>query len=65
MIMTSQILFRVPTELKKKFKQTTKEQWVSMDYVLNLFIRAYIEDSSIVKVGIDMEKLVEVTKKIQ
>ena len=62
--MTSQILFRVPTELKKKFKQTTKEQGVSMDYVLNLFIKAYLEDSSIVKVSIDIEKFRKIAENI-
>lgn len=56
-IMTSQILFRVPTELKMKFKQTVKDQGVSMDYVLNLFIRAYVENPKIIKVEIDENEL--------
>ncbi len=55
--MTSQILFRAPTELKKKFKQTVKDQGVSMDYVLNLFIRAYVENPKIIKVEIDEDEL--------
>ncbi len=55
--MTSQILFRVPTELKMKFKQTVKDQGVSMDYVLNLFIRAYVENPKIIKVEIDENEL--------
>lgn len=35
-----------------------------MDYVLNLFIRAYLEDSSIVKVSIDIEKFRKIAENI-
>ncbi len=36
-----------------------------MDYVLNLFIRAYIEDPSIVKVSIDIEKFRKIANNIK
>ena len=63
--MTTQVLFRTDRETKEAFKQLTKEQGISMDYVLNLFIRAYLEDSSIVKVTIDMEKFQKIVKRIR
>lgn len=63
--MTSQVLFRTDAKLKQAFQAKLKTQGLSMDYVLNLFIRAYIEDPSIVKVNIDMEKFVEITKRLQ
>ena len=54
--MTSQLLTRVPTELKKQFKAQVEKDGLSMDYVINFFIRAYVENPNIIKIEFDMKE---------
>ena len=55
--MTSQVLFRTNSKLKEAFQAKAKAQGMSMDYILNLFIRAYVENPKIIKVEIDEDEL--------
>ncbi len=51
--MTSQLLTRVPTELKNQFKAKAERNGFSMDYLVNVFIRTYTENPNIVQTYID------------
>ena len=53
--MTSQLLTRVPTELKQQFKMKAENQGFSMDYLINVFIRTYTENPNIVQTYIEEE----------
>ena len=53
--MTSQLLTRVPTELKQQFKAKAENQGFSMDYLINVFIRTYTENPNIVQTYIEEE----------
>ena len=61
--MTSQLLTRVPTELKQQFKMKAENQGFSMDYLINVFIRTYTENPSIVQTYIDDEAFDEIIRR--
>ncbi len=61
--MTSQLLTRVPTELKKQFKMKAEKQGFSMDYLINVFIRTYTENPSIVQTHIDDDAFDEIIRR--
>ena len=58
--MTSQLLFRTDSQIKEAFKSKAKAQWVSMDYVLNIFIKNYIEKPDIIQTYIDDDAFDEI-----
>ena len=41
--MTSQLLTRVPTELKKQFEQKVQADGVSMNFIVTTFIEEYVK----------------------
>ncbi len=55
--MTSQLLIRTDSQVKEAFKSKAKAQWVSMDYLLNVFIHSYIEKPDIVHSYVDDDVL--------
>jgi antitoxin component of RelBE/YafQ-DinJ toxin-antitoxin module len=61
--MTSQLLTRVPTELKQQFKMKAENQGFSMDYLINVFIKTYTENPSIVQTYIDDDAFDEIVRR--
>jgi antitoxin component of RelBE/YafQ-DinJ toxin-antitoxin module len=61
--MTSQVLFRTDSELKKAFQARTKAQGLSMDYVLNMFVQTYINNPQIIETYIDEEAFDEMIRR--
>ena len=61
--MTSQLLTRVPTELKRQFKARTREQGVSMDFLMNVFIRTYVERPQIIQTYVEEEAFDEMIRR--
>lgn len=61
--MTSQLLTRVPTALKNQFKAKAEQSGFSMDYLVNVFIRTYTENPSIVKTYIDDDAFDEMIRR--
>jgi hypothetical protein len=53
--MTTQVLFRTDIQTKEAFKRKTQSEGVSMDHILNVFIKTYIEKSGVVQTYIDDE----------
>ena len=53
--MTSQLLTRIPTELKKQFEAQAKEQGLSMNYLITILIRTYTKNPRIVQTYVDDE----------
>jgi antitoxin component of RelBE/YafQ-DinJ toxin-antitoxin module len=51
--MTSQVLFRTDSKLKEAFQSKAKAQGVSMDFILNTFVRTYVDKPDIVQTYID------------
>jgi antitoxin component of RelBE/YafQ-DinJ toxin-antitoxin module len=51
--MTSQVLFRTDTKLKTEFKQKVQSHGLSMDYVLNIFMKTYVNNPQIVETYVD------------
>jgi hypothetical protein len=51
--MTSQVLFRTDSKLKQAFQSKAKAQGVSMDFILNTFVRTYVDKPDIVQTYID------------
>ncbi len=60
--MTSQLLIRTDSQIKEAFKSKAKAQWVSMDYVLNIFIKNYIEKPDIIQTYIDDDAFDEIIR---
>ena len=55
--MTSQLLTRIDTDLKNRFKARAQEQGLSMDFLVNIFIKTYTEKPESVQVYVDDEML--------
>ena len=51
--MTSQLLTRIDTDLKNRFKTRAREQGVSMDFLVNVFIKTYTEKPESVQVYVN------------
>jgi antitoxin component of RelBE/YafQ-DinJ toxin-antitoxin module len=51
--MTSQLLTRIDTDLKNRFKARAQEQGLSMDFLVNIMIKAYTEKPESVKIYVD------------
>ena len=51
--MTSQVLFRTDIQTKTDFKNKVQSNGLSMDYVLNVFIRTYINNPQIMETYVD------------
>jgi antitoxin component of RelBE/YafQ-DinJ toxin-antitoxin module len=60
--MTSQLLIRTDSQIKEAFKSKAKAQGVSMDYVLNIFIKNYIEKPDIIQTYIDDDAFDEIIR---
>ena len=60
--MTSQLLIRTDSQIKEAFKSKARAQWVSMDYVLNIFIKNYIEKPDIIQTYVDDDVLDEIIR---
>lgn len=61
--MTSQLLIRTDSQIKEAFKSKAKAQWVSMDYILNIFIKKYIEKPDIIQTYVDDDAFDEMLTK--
>ncbi len=61
--MTSQVLFRTDAKTKEAFKLKTQREGVSMDHILNVFIRIYIERPNTVQTYIDDDAFDEIIRK--
>ena len=61
--MTTQVLFRTDLETKQAFKLKTQREGVSMDHILNVFIRTYIERPNTVQTYIDDEAFDEIIRR--
>ncbi len=55
--MTSQLLTRIDTDLKNRFKARAQEQGLSMDFLVNIFIKTYTEKPESVQVYVDDDML--------
>ncbi len=53
--MTSQLLTRVPTELKKQFEQKVQADGVSMNFIVTTFIEEYVKTPNAIETHIDDE----------
>jgi hypothetical protein len=51
--MTTQVLFRTDVATKEAFKLKTQREGVSMDHILNVFVRTYVDKPDIVQTYID------------
>jgi len=60
--MTAQVLFRTDPALKLALKQKAKAQGVSMDYILNVFVRTYINNPQIMETYVDEEAFDEMIR---
>lgn len=60
--MTSQVLFRTDSQLKSDFKKKVQESGLSMDYVLNTFVRTYINNPQIMETYVDEEAFDEMIR---
>lgn len=60
--MTSQVLFRTDSKLKQAFQEKAKAQGVSMDYILNVFVRTYINNPQIMETYVDEEAFDEMIR---
>ena len=61
--MTTQVLFRTEPELKTAFKERVQSHGLSMDYVLNVFIRTYVNNPQIVETYVDEEAFDEMIRR--
>jgi antitoxin component of RelBE/YafQ-DinJ toxin-antitoxin module len=61
--MTSQVLFRTDSKLKQAFQSKAKAQGVSMDFILNTFVRTYINNPGIMKTYVDEEAFDEMIRR--
>ena len=61
--MTTQVLFRTDSETKQAFKLKTQKEGVSMDHILNVFIRTYIERPNTVQTYIDDDAFDEIIRR--
>ncbi len=61
--MTSQVLFRTDSKLKEAFQQKAKAQGVSMDFILNTFVRTYVEKPDIIQTYIDDDAFDEIIRR--
>lgn len=51
--MTSQLLTRVPTELKKQFEQKVQTDGVSMNFIITTFIEEYVKTPDAIRTYVD------------
>ncbi len=61
--MTIQVLFRTDPETKQAFKLKTQREGVSMDHILNVFIRTYIDRPNTVQTYIDDDAFDEMIRR--
>jgi hypothetical protein len=61
--MTSQVLFRTDMKLKEAFQAKAKAQWVSMDFILNTFVRTYVENPDSIQTYVEEEVFDEMIRK--
>lgn len=61
--MTTQVLFRTDLDLKTAFKAKVQAHGLSMDYVLNTFIKTYVNNPQIVETYVDEEAFDEMIRK--
>lgn len=61
--MTSQVLFRTDAKLKEAFQSKAKAQGVSMDFILNTFVRTYVEKDNIIQTYVDDDAFDEMLTK--
>jgi antitoxin component of RelBE/YafQ-DinJ toxin-antitoxin module len=61
--MTSQVLFRTDSKLKQAFQEKAKAQGVSMDFILNTFVRTYVEKPDIIQTYVDDDAFDEMLTK--
>ena len=61
--MTSQVLFRTDSKLKEAFQGKVKAQGVSMDFILNTFVRTYVDKPDIVQTYVDDVALDEIIRR--
>lgn len=62
--MTSQLLVRMPTELKEQFEQRAQSDGVSMNFVITTFMEEYVRNPSIVQTHIDDEAFDRIMERV-
>ena len=62
--MTSQLLTRIPTELKKQFEQRVQADGTSMNFVITAFMQEYVKNPSILQTHVDDEALDRIMERV-
>ncbi len=61
--MTSQLLTRIPTELKKDFETKASAQGLSMNLLVTMFIESYTRNPAWVQMYVSEETMDEILRK--
>ena len=61
--MTSQLLTRLPTALKKEFEAKAAEKGLSMNFLITAFVESYTKNPTWIQVYVDDDMVDEILRK--